>query len=165
MQTSADVTIRCDLRPGDLGLVTRLHGELYAAEHGFNHVFEAYVADSVAEFGKQYDPARDRLWLAERDGEVVGMVGLLGRKGGASQLRWLLVGPQGRGRGLGTRLLHDCIGFAREVGYRSIYLWTVHTLEPAARLYRAAGFQLTEELPATTLWGPPLREQRYDLTL
>lgn len=165
MQTSTDVAIRCDLRPGDLGTVTRLHGELYAAEHGFNHVFEAYVAESVAEFGKQYNPARDRLWLAEQDGQVVGMIGLVGRDSGAAQLRWLLVGPEGRGCGLGTRLLNECIGFAREAGYRSIYLWTVHTLEPAARLYHAAGFQLTEELPEMTLWGPPLREQRYDLTL
>lgn len=159
------VTIRTELQPGDLGQVTRLHGELYAAEHGFNHVFEAYVAESVAEFGKQYDPTRDCLWMAEWNGAVAGMVGLLGRHDGSAQLRWLLVGPDGRGQGLGTRLLHECIAFARDAGHRSIFLWTVHTLEPAARLYRAAGFRLTEQLPETDLWGPMLAEQRYDLEL
>lgn len=159
------VEIRNDLRPGDLGRVTALHGTLYAREHGFNHVFEAYVAESLAEFGKHYDPARDRLWVAERDGELLGSIGLVGRPDGQSQLRWLLVAPSSRGTGLGGHLLQICMDFARSAGYRSTYLWTVHTLEPAARLYRALGFELTQQLPESRLWGPSLSEQRYDLKL
>ena len=159
------IRIRHDLRPGDFGLVTMLHGEIYTREHSFNHVFEAYVAESLGEYGKQYDPAFDRLWIAERGQEVVGTIGLLARADNRSQLRWMLVDAGARGHGLGRRLLDLCIEFAAGTGYDSIFLWTVHTLEPAARLYRTAGFELTEELPPSTLWGPELREQRYDLSL
>src|SRR5690606_15384205 len=98
-------------------------------------------------------------------GRFAGSIGLLARDDNRSQLRWMLVDAGCRGQGLGRRLLEDCINFAAATGYDSIYLWTVHTLEPAARLYRAAGFELTEELPPSTLWGPELREQRYDLHL
>ncbi|CAN5828157.1 hypothetical protein BH23CHL2_BH23CHL2_28050 [soil metagenome] len=160
-----EIQIRHDLRPGDLGLVTMMHGVIYTREHGFNHIFEAYVGESLAEFGKQYDPSRDRLWIAETEGEFAGSIGILGREDNHSQLRWMLVDASARGQGLGRRLLGDCIEFAAGAGYDSIYLWTVHALEPAARLYRAAGFEMTGELPPSTLWGPELREQRYDLQL
>lgn len=160
-----DIAIRHDLKPGDLGRVVYLHGLIYGHEHGYNHIFEAYVADSLAEFGKQYDPHRDRLWIAERDGDVVGTIGLLARDGNCSQLRWLLVDEQARGMGIGKELLARSIGFAREVGYDSIYLWTVHTLDAATALYVRAGFRLTEELAPASMWGPELIEQRYELEL
>ncbi len=160
-----EINVRHNLQPGDLGLVTLFHGRIYSGENGYNHIFEAYVADSLAEFGKQYDPARDRLWIAERDGEIIGSIGLLAREGNRCQLRWLLVDESARGQGLGKRLLELCIDFAREMGYDGIYLWTVHTLRTAAALYDRAGFRLTEELPPSTLWGPVLAEQRFDLEL
>ena len=160
-----NIHIRHALRPGDLGLVTWFHGRIYGEQYGYNHVFEAYVAGSLAEFGKQYDPARDRLWIAARDGEIVGSIGLLGREDNQSQLRWLLVDESVQGKGLGRDLLDRCITFGRDTGYAGIHLWTVHPLEAAAALYERAGFELTEELPPSTLWGPELREQRYDLRL
>lgn len=159
------ISIRNDLQPGDLGLVTLFHGRTYGEDYGYNHVFEAYVAESLAEFGKQYDPDRDRLWIAEHNGEIVASVGLLARDGNQSQLRWLLVDESVRGHGLGRRLLNLCIDFACDTGYDGIFLWTVHTLDAAAALYLQAGFKLTEELPPSRLWGPELAEQRYDLDL
>src|SRR6266511_3167156 len=92
------VTIRDDLRPGDLGRVTALHGVLYADEYGFDHTFEAYVAESLAEYGRAARPERSRLWLAELDGRLVGSIGIVGREGGAAQLRWFLLQPDVRGR-------------------------------------------------------------------
>ncbi|MDI3340257.1 MAG: GNAT family N-acetyltransferase [Sphaerobacter sp.] len=160
-----EVSLRCELRPGDLGRVTELHGVLYAAEYGFDHTFESYVAESLGEFGRLARPGRDRLWLAERDGRLVGSIGIVGREGGAAQLRWFLVHPDARGRGLGRRLLGESLAFCRAAGYRSVYLWTVNLLTDAARLYTAAGFRLTEETPARPTWGVMLAEQRYDLTL
>ena len=158
------IEIRHELRPGDLGTVTALHGEIYAREHGYNHIFEAYVAESLAEFGKQFDPTRDRLWIAERQGRILGSVGILSRENGQCQLRWLLVTPDARGVRLGATLLDSCIEFARSAGYRGIYLWTVHTLAAAARLYERAGFELVETTPLFAIWGPELAEQRYELS-
>jgi GNAT superfamily N-acetyltransferase len=162
---SGAISLRHGLQPGDLGFVTALHGQLYAAEHGYDHRFESYVAQTVGEFGLAYDPARDRLWIAELDGQPVGCIGILGRQNGEAQLRWVLVHPDARGRGLGRRLLAEAIAFCRAAGYRSVYLWTVHTLETAARLYLDTGFRKTETKPAADLWGQRLAEERYDLTL
>lgn len=159
------ITIRTDLRPGDLGRVTELHGAVYAQEYGFDHTFEAYVAETLAELSRRFRPDRDRLWLAERDGQLVGSVGIVGREGGAAQLRWFLVHPQARGRGIGTRLIGECLAFCRAAGYRSVFLWTVDFLVDAARIYVRAGFRLTEEKAPALLWGRTLREQRYDLEL
>ena len=146
------MNVRHDLRPGDLGRVTELHGVLYAAEYGFEIGFEAYVAASLAEV------ATGRLWLAEQDGRLVGCIGMLGREDGTWQLRWFLVHPAARGQGLGRRLLGEALAFASG----PVYLWTVDPLVGAARLYTAAGFRLTEELAPKPLWGQMLREQRYD---
>lgn len=158
------VTLRHDLRPGDLGRVTMQHGILYAAEYSFDHTFEAYVAESLAEFGKAAPSPRDRLWIAEMDGRLVGSIGIIGREERAAQLRWLLVGPESRGHGLGRRLVEEAIGFCRESGCDSVYLWTVSVLTAAARLYVEAGFRVTEE-HVRTMWGATLTEQRYDFRL
>jgi len=159
------LTIRHDLRPGDMGRVISLHGQLYAQENGFGPGFEAYVAETMAEYGQSMRPDLDRLWLAERNGRLVGCIAILGREDGAAQLRWFLVDPLARGHGLGRRLVAEALGFCRATGYRSVYLWTVNELDVAAGLYREAGFQKTETKPAVPLWGVLLAEERYDLTL
>lgn len=159
-----EITLRHDLRPGDLGRVTTLHGVLYTAEYGLSQIFEAYVAETLAEFGKLARPGRDRLWLAERDGELVGSIGIVGREGGAAQLRWLLVAPAARGQGLGQRLVEEALAFCRDGGCASVYLWTISILPAAARMYLAAGFRKTAEA-GPSFWGREVTEERYDLTL
>ena len=162
---ATNIVVRHDLRPGDMGRVIALHGELYAREYGFDHGFEAYVAETVAEFGKLARPGLDRLWVAERDGQLVGCIAIIGREDGLAQIRWFLVHPTARGGGLGRRLVQESLAFCREAGYRSVCLWTVSGLEAAARLYLAAGFRKTETKPPAVLWGATLSEERYDLSL
>lgn len=158
------LVVRHDLRPGDIGRVTALHGTLYAEEYGLSPLFEAYVAETLAEFGKQNRPGRDRLWVAEIDGRLVGSIGIVGREGGAAQLRWLLVAPEARGRGLGQRLLDEALAFCRDSGCASVYLWTISLLPTAAAMYLRAGFRKTEET-GPSWWGREVTEERYDLTL
>jgi GNAT superfamily N-acetyltransferase len=160
-----ELTIRHDLRPGDLGRVVALHGVLYAAEFGLDCTFEGYVAHTVGEFDPRAYPGRDRLWLAETDGRLVGSVGIVGRDRDMAQLRWFLVDPSVRGRGVGGRLLEAALGFCRAAGYLSVHLWTVDACVDAARLYRAAGFRRTEVKPPAMLFGTTGSEERYDLTL
>jgi GNAT superfamily N-acetyltransferase len=161
--TPSDVTIRTDLRPGDLGAVVSLHGHLYAREHGFDMTFEAYVAGPLAELALR-NSDRERLWLAERGGRLVGCVAIVAASAGVAQLRWYLVDPAARGAGLGTRLLNEAVAFSRRCGYRQVILWTVSALTGAARLYRAAGFRLVEEAPRRA-WGVDVVEERYELAL
>jgi len=158
------VRIRHEFLPGDIGAVIRLHAVLYHEELGFDRTFEAYVAEGLARFVVDFDPARSRLWVAERGGEVVGSIAIVGDAGGAAQLRWFLVHPYCRSMGVGRRLLADSIAFARDTGARSIFLWTVSDLDAAIRLYRAAGFRVTEDT-SHLQWGQQITEQRFDLDL
>jgi len=163
-RTRTRIAIRSDLRPGDLGRIVALHGEIYAREYGFGAGFEAYVCETLAEFGRSVQPERDRLWIAEIDGRLAGSIGILGRAGNAAQLRCLLLAPEGRGYGLGRRLIETAIAFCRDAGYASVFLWTVQGLPAAAHLYAAAGFTRTDVLPPSD-WGVPVVEERYELAL
>ena len=163
--TVPHVTIRHDLQPGDLGRVIELHGVLYGTEYGFDHTFEAYVAETVGQFGRGFQPGLDRLWLAELDGRLVGSIAIARRERGEAQLRWFLLHPDVRGHGLGHRLIGDAVTFCREASCRSLFLWTVDPLTVAARLYTRIGFRKTETRPKAPLWGTMLSEERYDLTL
>ncbi len=159
----SSITLRNDLRPGDLGSIVRMHGTLYAQEYGFDLTFEAYVAGPLAEFVRNQTD-RDRLWVAERNGEVVGSIAIVHASPKQAQLRWFLVAPAARGHGLGTKLIQESISFCRQCRYQSIILWTVSALTTAAHLYRSAGFTKTEERTANQ-WGVQVIEEKYLLEL
>lgn len=156
-------TIRHEVRPGDLGNVVLQHGVSYAREYGFDATFEAYVAGPLAEFVLHPTP-RARLWIAERDDRFAGCIAIVPSDATTAQLRWYLVAPDARGHGLGRALLTRAIEFSRRAGYRSVLLWTVSALTDAARLYRSAGFTLTESIPARR-WSVDVVEEKYTLPI
>jgi GNAT superfamily N-acetyltransferase len=134
-------------RPGDMGWVVHRHGALYAQEYGWDEHFEALVAEIAAEFIRHFDAKRERCWIAERGGEILGSVFLVKNTDEVAKLRLLLVEPRARGLGLGTRLVEECISFARQAGYRQIVLWTQSNLESARRIYKRTGFHLVKQEP------------------
>ena len=136
--------------PGDLGWVVERHGARYAAEYGWGVDFEALAARIVADFGERRDAMNEAAWIAELDGERVGCVICTpSDTPGTAQLRLLLVEPQARGAGVGTRLVDECLRFAGRSGYGRIMLWTNDVLVAARRIYQRAGFQLDRREPHT----------------
>jgi DNA-binding MarR family transcriptional regulator/ribosomal protein S18 acetylase RimI-like enzyme len=151
-------------RPGDMGWVVYRHGALYALEYGWNAEFEALVADIVARFMRNYDSARERCWIAERQGEIAGFVFLVKKSSTVAQLRMLIVEPWARGLGLGKRLVHECTLFARAKGYRKITLWTQSNLLAAREIYRKEGYRLVHSARHHS-FGHDLVEEVWDLEL
>jgi len=147
-EAANEVVIRT-YRVGDIGWAIERHAQLYAEEYRWNEEFEALVANLFARFANEHDPAKERLWVAEFEGERVGCVFVVRNEDDPSvaQLRCLLVDPKGRGLGIGKRLVAECVAFARSAGYPKMMLWTNDVLVAARHIYETAGFALAKEEP------------------
>jgi DNA-binding MarR family transcriptional regulator/GNAT superfamily N-acetyltransferase len=151
--------------PGEYGWVIQCHGALYAREYGFDASFEALVAQIVAAYATDHDPARERAWIAALDGDPVGSVFCVDAGAGVAKLRLLIVDPAVRGRRVGTLLVEECIRFARATGYRELTLWTQRHLEGARRIYERTGFELVEAEPESPQFGTMQASETWTLTL
>ena len=150
--------------PGDMGWIVHMHGRLYAEEYGWDERFEALVAQICSDFINRYNPDRERCWIAEMDGQIVGSVMVVQESDEAAKLRLLLVDPRARGLGLGKRLVDECIRFARRKGYKKLVLWTNHVLVQARNIYQKAGFVLVKQEPHRS-FGPELIGETWELSL
>jgi len=157
-----DIVIRTELRPGDIGYVIHLHGKLYNKEYNYGIAFEAYVAQGMYEFYQQYHPEKDRVWICEHQGRIVGFLLLMHRDGNVAQLRYFILEPEYRGIGLGKKLMELYMEYFRSTGYQGSYLWTTHELATAASLYMRHGFVRTEE-KASQAFGKSLYEVKFEL--
>ncbi|MCU7249958.1 bifunctional helix-turn-helix transcriptional regulator/GNAT family N-acetyltransferase [Pseudomonas koreensis] len=134
-----------DPQAGDMGTVVQQQSALYTREYGWNSEFEALVAEIVAKYLREFDPASERCWIAEKDGKVIGSVFIVRHDETTAQLRMLYVDASARGLGIGNRLVEECLRFARQVGYKKMMLWTTSILTDARKLYQKAGFELIDE--------------------
>ncbi|MGC1086995.1 MAG: helix-turn-helix domain-containing GNAT family N-acetyltransferase [Candidatus Acidiferrum sp.] len=156
------------LRPphaGDMGWVVHRQGAMYAEEWGYNEEFESLTAEIVAEFVQRLRPSKERCWIAEKDGEMVGSIFLVRKSEAVAKLRLLFVEPSARGLGIGSKLIDECVRFARQAGYRKITLWTQSELKAARRLYKKAGFTLGEKKTHDSFGRKGLVAETWNLEL
>ena len=192
MSTTSEISLITSLSPGTIGAIVRLNGLLYAEEYGWDWTFEAYVAEGLAKFALNYDPKWDRIWVVQGKtppespptavgGEIKGCIAIAHASETdwqawtpaplasdtpppLAQLRWFLVHPLARGQGLGKQLMNEALQFCREVGYKSVFLWTTSDLVAAAHVYLSVGFRKTEE-KTHLIWGKMVTEERYEMSL
>lgn len=164
MTGKQEMNVRTQLNPGDIGYIIYLHGTLYAEEYELDRTFEGDVAIRIGEFVKTYDPRKDYFAVAELDGQIAGSIVINGLSEEIALLRWFLIHPDARGRGLGHQLIDNALAFCRNRGFKKVRLWTISELKAAAHLYRQAGFVVTRE-ETHEIWGATRTEQEYELTL
>jgi DNA-binding MarR family transcriptional regulator/GNAT superfamily N-acetyltransferase len=162
--TGAQAFVLREPRAGDYGWVVQAHGAIYAAEYRWDTTFEGLVAEIVAAYLKNHDPALERAWIAEREGENVGAVFCVKQSATVAKLRLLILDPRARGLGIGRRLVDECIRFAREKGYRKLVLWTQSNLLAARGIYKAAGFVRTGA-EKNRAFGADLVSENWELKL
>ena len=155
--------MRHDLHPGDIGYIIYMHGIFHALAQGWDHTCEVYVAVPLAEFA-QSKSSREKIWILVEGDRIAGSVAIVKRTEEEAQLRWLLLEPEIRGRGIGKWLVEEALDFSRISGYESIFLWTVEALYIAANLYRSVGFVQRERL-THEIWGSTVTEVKYELPL
>jgi GNAT superfamily N-acetyltransferase len=149
-----------------MGWVIEQHALVYGSEYGWGAGIEAVTARICADFLEHLDPARERCWIADRDGENVGCIFLVKHpeRAGVAKLRLLIVHPSARGQRVGRRLVDECVRAARELGYHTMTLWTQSILTSARKIYQAAGFRLVDERP-NHMFGKDLVSQTWELDL
>ena len=146
-------------RLGELSWLQFRHMQTVAPASGWGEAYEGHIAQIIAEFQIRHDTARERFWVAERGGELLGCVGLTGVSEERARLRLLFVEPDARGLGLGRRLVDACLGFARRAGYREVVLWTVDVLEAARKIYAEAGFRRIGTEPSAL--SPEMKDETW----
>lgn len=153
-------------RVGDMGWIVHREGLGYAEQYGWDETFEALAANIVSDFVRNFEPSRERCWIAELDGQNVGHVFLVKHPAEprTAKLRLLFVEPSARGKGIGDALVMECLRFARSAGYRKVVLWTQSILTAAHRIYQRAGFRLVKEEPHHS-FGHDLVGQEWELDL
>ena len=149
---------------GDMSWITHRQSMLYANEYGWNAGFEALAMEIVAHYMRHFDRKRERCWIAELDGQIVGSVFCAKKNEHTAKLRMLYVESWARGLGIGRRLVDECVAFARRASYKKMTLWTQSNLAAARKIYAAAGFKLTESKRERN-FGHDLVAEVWDLDL
>ena len=151
-------------KPGDIGYITYRHGVIYANEYQLDETFEAYVAKYMAKFVENFDSAKEYLWIAENGTEIIGSIAIVKVDEKSARLRWLLVEPNERNKGIGNKLMQEALSFCKNRGYQKVILGTFSDLIIARRLYEKYGFRLVES-ENHSIWGQVLTEEQWELKL
>ena len=158
----SSVMIR-EYRAGDPCRAALFYLGVFQDLYQFRDCTEKYFMHAA---GEVYDdPEGNMLWVAERDGEVVGTVEIVRIAEHEAQLRLLAVDPSLQGEHLGSRLIETAIDYCIERGYSHVLLWTIDILKPARHLYAKYGFCMTNTKPNDEWADYHMTEEKWEIDL
>lgn len=157
------VTLR-EPRAGECGWLAHRQAQWFAATYGWDQTFEGLLARVVANFLQNDDPFREMCWIAEQESVVVGSACIVGVSTTVAGVRLLWVEPDAQGLGIGTRLMDECVRFAKRAGYTKLTLTTASRLHEPRRLCERAGFVLAGT-SAERRFGKDLEIERWEKVL
>ncbi|WP_434798189.1 GNAT family N-acetyltransferase [Terrisporobacter vanillatitrophus] len=164
IDSSNNINIR-NYKSEDVDYIIKIHKKLYSREYKFSSVFSEYVEKYVKLFDQSHNENKENIWIAEIDSKPVGVIAIVEDESKSAQVRWFLIEPDMRGKGLGHKLVKTALDFCKEKNYTHVFLWTADILKAARHIYKSHGFNLTESLDNTTWTDKLVKEERWDLSL
>ena len=117
-------------------------------EFNANKCGTVYFDKSTDQLFELFQTPNSIYFIAEENGIVLGGGGIFPSKGlpeDTCELVKMYLLPEARGRGLGAKIINKAIDFAREKGYKRIYLESMPELKRAINVYEKFGFQYIHE--------------------
>lgn len=148
----------------DLDYIVESHSRIYQEEYNFNDSFNEFISDSINSFTKNKNNEKENIWVIDHNGILKGSIGIVKVSDEIAQLRWFLIEPDQRGKGLGKQLIQEAIKFCKDNKYKSILLWTNKSLYAARKLYEDFGFNISES-KSIYLSNQDIVEEKWELTL
>lgn len=149
----------------DISYVIDRQLSLYESERQFTtEIWKKYLTQGVISLIENFNPDKDCMLILECDGNASGCIAITHTKESVAQLRYFFLEPELRGLGAGKNLLDTALNFCREKKYSHVFLWTVSAQESARKLYKNAGFNITETSKNES-WGSLVLEEKWDLDL
>lgn len=158
-----EITLK-HMGPGDIDWLVAEHDRLYARDEGFDATFPVLVREILEAFAADHDATCERGFIAWQGEQRLGSIFCVRQDAQTAKLRLFLLTPQARGKGLGKRLLTECMGFARACGYSRMALWTHESHRAACALYEKSGWRLVRSEPKRS-FGTDVVEQGWEVDL
>lgn len=149
----------------DISYVIDRQLSLYESERQFTtEIWKKYLTQGVISLIENFNSDKDCMLILECDGNASGCIAITHTEESVAQLRYFFLEPELRGLGAGKNLLDTALNFCREKKYSHVFLWTVSAQESARKLYKNAGFNITETSKNES-WGSLVLEEKWDLDL
>lgn len=147
-KTVNDILLTTDFTAEDIELSIKRQREIFGGEFGFLDSSHPYAEKAIREFAVNWDKQKDFMLIAKENSKFAGTITFMGEENGVGHLRFLILEPHLRGKGIGKAIVTTALEWAKEMGYNHIWLSTHSVLETARHMYTKLGFVKVSEEPA-----------------
>lgn len=114
-------------------------------EHSLDKPGTAYYDENLSRMSDFYSVPRSIYFVGIENKKIIGGAGIYPTRGldeDTCELTKMYILPEARGKGFGKAFVNKCLEFAKEQGYKKIYLETMPEFKNAVSIYQRSGFSL-----------------------